>query len=676
MKRKVVVKSYKDNLQKENPLIKNVTKLYTKNMNRTINKKDIVLLKKNPEEYLKELNEDDLVNLIQSLNYSYYVEGDSIVSDELYDLIKEKLRSKNSNHPLLKSVGITSINKVKLPEYMGSMDKIKNNEKALNNWLKKYNENDYVISDKLDGISGLLNYQKNEEIKLYTRGNGEIGQDISHLLKFINYIPNLENSTEDIAVRGELIITKENFIKIKKFDNKIKNIRNAVAGVFNAKKPNLKIAKYIDFVSYECIKPTNLNPKNQFKKLKKLGFKTAYAEVIPKVNVKVLSNRLVERRDKSEYEIDGIIVAHNKYHKRISGENPKYAFAFKSIITSKKAEVMVLKVTWNLTKDDYLQPVVSFEPVEIDGVKIQKATGINGKFIDDNNIGPGSIITIIRSGDVIPKIEEVLKPSETGKGSMPENYKWKWNETKIEIMLDEEQDNNQDVVKEKNLKELENFVLKIKFNRISTGLIKKLHNGGINTVSKFLNVTKEDLLKIDGIKNKTADNIIASIKESMDNLDCVKLMVASNKLGRGFADKKLRLIVNTYPDIVNKNKKPTIDELIKVDGIEKKTAEKFVNNFDKYLEFIKNNNIKCVFVKPRSKVSGNKFSNQKIVFTGFRDDELQKKIENNGGTIQNSVNKETTLLIIKNKDTTGTKINKAKEFKIKIMTLEEFNNQN
>tara|TARA_B110000259_G_scaffold59668_1_gene70554 strand:+ start:2306 stop:4321 length:2016 start_codon:yes stop_codon:yes gene_type:complete len=664
MKKKQTLKIFKDNLEKEDPIIKNVNKLY-------MNKKKLLLFKTSPENYLKSLNEDEMVDLIQYLNYKYYAEGESLVSDELYDLVKEKLKNKNINHPILKEVGITTIHKVDIPYYMGSMDKIKNNEKTLNNWLKKYKDEDYILSDKLDGVSCLLNYVKNTEIKLYTRGNGKTGQDISYLLKFINYIPNIENSMEDITVRGELIITKENFIKIKETDNNIKNIRNAVAGIINAKKPNLKITKYIDFVSYECIRPDNLNPMNQFKKLKKLGFKTAYAEAIPKINVKVLSNRLVDRREKGKYEIDGIIVSHNKYYKRVSDENPKYSFAFKSIITSKKAEVLVLKVEWNLTKDDYLQPVVLFEPVEINGVTIQKATGINGKFINDNNIGPGSIITIIRSGDVIPKIEEILKSSQIGKSSMPQDYKWKWNETKIEIMLDDNQD-NQDIVDEKSLKELENFVLKIKFNRISTGIIKKLHNGGIKNISNFLNITKDELIRIDGIKDKSADNILKSIKESMDNLDCVTLMVASNKLGRGFADKKLRLIVNTYPDIINENRKPEIDELIKINGIEKKTAEKFIQNFDKYLEFIKTNNIKCIYKKPKSKVINNKLTNQKIVLTGFRDNELQNNIEENDGIIQSTINKETTLLIIKNKEATGSKIEKAKELNIKIITLDNF----
>ena len=654
-----------NNLKKDEYILK-------KNNNKInmVSKKVIADFKKNPKDYLEKLNDNELIDFVQDLNYEYYIKGVSLVNDELYDYTKDELRKRKPEHPLLKDVGVSKTSKIVLPYYMGSMDKIKNNEKELNNWIKKYKKAEgYVLSDKLDGISGLLHFDSDgKNVKLYTRGDGYKGQDISHLLKFINHIPDFKDIDKEIAVRGELIMSKENFIKIKKEDKTIKNVRNAVAGIFNSKKPNLKIAKYIDFVVYECIKPDNLTPKKQFKKLKKLGFKTAYAETISDIDIKLLSNRLVNRRDNSEYDIDGIIIAHDKYYERIDGENPKYSFAFKSIITSKKAEVLVLKVEWNLTKDDYLQPIVHFEPVEIDGVTIEKATGFNAKFIKDNKIAPGSIIVIIRSGDVIPKIEEVLKKSE--EPSMPDNYKWKWNETEVEILLDEKQ-LNETTIKEKNFKELENFVLKIKFDRIGPGVIKKLFDSGINTIDKFLSVTKEELLKAPGIKDKTADNILKSIKTSMTDLDCIILMTASNKLGRGFAAKKLKLIVDEYPDIVNKNMKPNVSDLIKIKGIEKKTAEKFVNNFDNYLEFIKTNKIKCVYKEVKQK-KDSKLKDLKIVFTGFRSNEFEEFIENNGGKIQSSISKNTDLLVIKNNDTGGSKIEKAKELKIKIITKKEF----
>ena len=651
------------NLKKDEYVIKKST-----NKIKMVSKKKITEFKSNPKDFLKNLNTTELIDFIQELNYAYYIDGISLVNDELYDFTKEELRKRDPNHPLLKEVGVSKTGKTKLPSYMGSMDKIKNNEKELNNWIKKYNnENGYVLSDKLDGISGLLQHIDGET-KLYTRGDGYYGQNITHLIKFINNIPDLTDSKEEITVRGELIITKGNFKKIKTEDNTIKNVRNAVAGIFNSKKPNLKIAKYIDFVAYECIKPDKLEPKKQIKKLKKLGFKSAYAVSTNNINNKLLSNTLVDRRDNSEYDIDGIIVAHNKYHKRIDGENPKYAFAFKSIITSKRAEVLVLKVEWNLTKDDYLQPIVHFEPVEIDGVTIEKATGFNAKFIKDNKIAPGSIIVIIRSGDVIPKIEEIIKESE--EPSMPTEYKWKWNETNVEILLDDTQLDDK-IVNEKNFKELENFVLKIKFDKIGPGIVKKLFDSGINTIDKFLGVSKEELLKVPSIKEKTADNILKSIKNSMENLDCITLMSASNKLGRGFASKKIKLIVNEYPDIVNKNMKPTVEDLIKIKGIEKKTAEKFVNNFDNYLEFIKINKIKCTYKKVKQN-SNEKIKFKKIVFTGFRSKELEEYIENNEGKLQDSISKNTDLLVIKDKDTSGSKVNKAKELNIKIITKKDF----
>ena len=157
----------------------------------------------------------------------------------------------------------------------------------------------------------------------------------------------------------------------------------------------------------------------------------------------------------------------------------------------------------------------------------------------------------------------------------------------------------------------------------------------------------------------------------MTDLDCITLMTASNKLGRGFAAKKLKLIVDEYPDIVNKNMKPTVSDLIKIKGIEKKTAEKFVNNFDNYLEFIKINKIKCVYKEVKQN-KDSKLKDLKIVFTGFRSSEFEEFIENNGGKIQSSISKNTDLLVIKNNDTDGSKIEKAKELKIKIITKKEF----
>ena len=238
----------KNNLEKDKYLINDI-KL------KMISKKELENLKSNPKGYLSKLSESLLVKLIQDLNYSYYIDGKSLLTDEMYDYVKEELENRNPNHPILKEIGISNIRKVKLPYFMGSMDKIKNDDKVLNNWLKKYpSDKGYVISDKLDGISGLLHKSVDDnEVRLYTRGNGEEGQEVTHLKSFINGIPEIDIKDE-VAVRGEFIITKDKFNKLKE-EGDIKNTRNIVAGVFNSKKPNLKIAKIIDFVTYEYIYP-------------------------------------------------------------------------------------------------------------------------------------------------------------------------------------------------------------------------------------------------------------------------------------------------------------------------------------------------------------------------------------------------------------------------------------
>ena len=653
------------NLKKEDYLIKD-----------NMGKKDIDLLKKDPKKYLQELSKDDLVNLIQKLNYSYYIEGKSLVSDELYDYVKEVLRKIDSKHPILDDVGVSKVYKTKLPYYMGSMDKIKTDEKTLNNWLKKYNGEGYVLSDKLDGISALYVIDEDNKRKLYTRGDGNTGKDISYL---INFIKGLNTLDTPLAIRGELIISKSKFNKIK-VEGKVMNVRNIVSGIINSKKPNLDVAKFIEFISYEVIVPTNFNSKQQFKYLEDNKFKNAYYEYKKKIDVKVLSEFLESRRENSKYDVDGIIVTDNNVHKRNTDGNPKYSFAFKNILTLNKAEVMVLKVEWNITKDKYIQPVVTFDGVEIDGVIVKRATGKNAKFIKDNNIGPGSKIVVVRRGDVIPHIEEVLTPSETGKPQMPE-YEYIWNETDVEIIA---KTDNQELLKESNIKNIENFVSKMEFKGISVGIVKQMYEADINTIKKFVNITKEELLKVDGIKEKKANNIVESIENTLKDLDCLKLMMASNTFGRGFAIKKIKLIMDNIEDKEFKNK-PTIEDLIKIKGIEKKTAEKFINNIDNYIKFLKETKIKCNFEdksqeksqdksqeKSQDK-SKNKFENMNVVFTGVRDKELEKKIENGGGNVKSGVTKSVNYLIVKDKDSKSSKVEKAKELKIKIITLEEFN---
>lgn len=656
-----------------------------------ITKKFIEQLRNNPINILKTLSEDDIATIIQKANYSYYNTKIPLFSDNLFDMIKEYLENINSNHPILKNIGSVSEGEKKevLPYFMGSLDKIKADEKAITKFMKNY-PSEYIISDKLDGNSAMIQYI-NGEMKLYTRGDGTIGQNISHLIPFIQHIIPLKNAGE-ITLRGELIISKNDFDTVK---DKGANARNMVAGLINAKVPDLELIKLVQFIGYELIKPI-LEPEKQFKYISTTGYKSVFNKKITeeKLTIDELSKILIDRREMSEFEIDGIVIFHNKLHKRVK-ENPKYAFAFKSILTMKQAEVIVTNVEWNMSKDGYLIPVVNFNPISLAGVTIKRAHGFNGKFIKDNKIGPGSKIIILRSGDVIPYITKILSKSETGEGQLPE-IKYTWTKSGVDIMLTIEDQQISDELKFKNLVY---FFDKINVKGLSEGNLKKIYDSGKKTVKDIFNITVDDLLKVNGFKIKMAEKILIAIQERIKILDCTTVMNASNTLGRGIGNKKIELIILNIPTILQIRHIPSISELLSLKGIEKTTANIFIANLPKYFQFIDDNEIKCIFApitnsvicppncQPITKNSllnssvpifiekKQIFTNMKFVFTGFRNDILEKYIKESGGYVSTSITKKITAVIRKDGKDNSSKVKKAEELGITIINLIDFMQQ-
>lgn len=674
-------------------------------------KTNLKKFKENAKNFIDNLSDQELIRFIQDLNKAYHINGESLVSDQLYDYVKDELAKRRPNHPLLSQIGVASgKNKVPLPVYMGSMDKIKgDNDVVLARWKEKYKWS-YIVSDKLDGISALLVIEpKTKTTVLYTRGKGTMGQDISHLIPFIksireplkkmNYEP--YSNKHKIMVRGELIMTKNKFETVLprllasekgNGKDKVKNVRNVVSGVINSERPDLGIAKYIDFIAYELVSETMAqNPDENLKMLSDSGFHVVDYKVLnsAKLTNEELSKILVKRRAESPFDIDGIIVQHNEPYELIKSGNPKNAFAFKSIATMQSAEVVVLEVKWNMTKD-ILQPVVVFEPVNIGGVMVQRATGFNGKFIKDNKIGVGTRLLIVRRGDVIPHIEKVLSESNSGEPAMPDTagYPYEFAKGGVEVKLatgaNAKSSRNPEITREIQLKELETFVSRIKFDGVSSGMVEKLFNGGIKTVKDFVYVKKEDLLKIDGIKERMADKIDTSIGRRMNQVDSITLMSASNKLGRGFSVKKIQLIIDEYPHLlkpVDETEFPSTEDLIKIKGIERATATQFRENLPDYYEFVKENDLERFLESSNPKAKDNATSNVKInpkflgisvVFTKVRDHDLEAQIEASGGKVGSAVSGKTTAVIVPDYDTTSSKTTKAEELDIPVLTLEDF----
>ena len=652
-----------------------------------------------PDEILGSLEKDSLKKLIDYLLDKYHNENKSLVSDQLFDYIKEYYEK---NYEKVTSVGSpiksNGSTKVKLPYYMGSLDKIKPSTGTFNKWVGEFT-GPYVLSYKLDGISALL-YKKNGKVSMYTRGDGIEGIDITHCIDPIGI--NTVKLNEGDAIRGELIMSKENF---KKISDKMANPRNAVSGIINTKKPDIEMLKLIDFVAYWVLYPEFISSE-QLKYIEKKEFtpRTVPYFIKKAIQIDMLSEMLVTNRKDYKYEIDGIVVIDNsKYYPQDIGENPSWGFAFKQLLTDQIAESTVVDVIWEVSKDKYIKPKIKINTVELGGVEITYATAFNAKFIVDHVIGPGAIVQIVRSGDVIPKIEKVLAPADSKKPKMP-SIKYEWNETSVDLIaIDLDEETMEKII----VKKLTYFFVTLDIRFMGEGTVEKFVSNGYDDLYKILKADKTALYKIEGLGTKSIDKIYESIDSGLTGRNIYEIMAASQVFGRGIGTRKFKAIINDYPNIVDIYKKEgkefTTKLINTVNGFEAKTTGKIVDNFDEFIVFlnelvkIKPNllkepeSTKKSSIKPsnkpdvesesesesesEAKSESNKleqFANKTIVFTGFRDKDIEKQLEDIGVKLTSSVSKNTDLVVAADPNEESNKITKAKQLKITILSKEQF----
>lgn len=629
-------------------------------------RENIDLFIKNGIHYLDDLKQKELTAMIQTANEAFHEKGEPIVDDDAYDILREYVVKKYPKNKAAKEVGaVVSKNKVSLPYEMWSMDKIKPDTNALVSWKQKYH-GPYVISCKLDGVSGLYTTD-GDEPKLYTRGDGKIGQDISHMIPFLK-LPSLK----DVVIRGEFIIKRNVFEE--KYKDQFANPRNLVAGIVNQKTTNADKYRDIDFVCYELIKydgEMDIKPYMQMSLLQSMEIDCVQNTLLEsrELTNEKLSNILQDWRTNYAYEIDGIIVSQDSVYQRVSG-NPKHAFAFKMVLSDQIAEAHVVDVLWSASKDGYLKPRVQIMPVRLGGVTITYVTGFNGAFIEKNNIGVGAVISLIRSGDVIPYIQSVIKPAAQAK--MPAE-KYVWNDSHIDIMLEDKTQN--ETVLEKNIA---GFFKQLEVDGLAIGNVRKMIKAGFNDVCKIVHITKSEILSIDGFKEKMAEKLYEGIQSKVKNASIVQLAAFSNSFGRGFSEKKMALIFENYPDVLisGEPEHEKIEKLSKIKGLENKTAKAFVSHIEDFKIFLNhcklNDKLEMRPVTPKTVDSSHELYEKNIVMSGFRDKELENKIKSVGGKIGSSVNKKTFVLIVKDVDESSGKIEDAKKHDISILLKDEF----
>ena len=678
--------------------------------NKIINDDIFKIVTDNIDTIVSTIDNIKLYEIILNEANNRYHNSTSIIDDYVYDRLLDRLKSLDPNNKIFSNIGYTveSINKVKLPYHMGSMNKIKKTDIDLFlKFIKQYN-GPYLISDKLDGISALLDINNNV-IKMYTRGDGTYGSDITHLIEFINIV-NLnnihdylkQNKLKRIILRGELVMKLETFNKT--YATIAANPRNFVSGQVNAKKLDGNILKDIDLVFYEIIEP-NMSIDKQFNIMSDLQLSVSPFEietinnltlvevetsgrkpdVSSEVNVSLdkLSAYLKRRKEISKYDIDGIIVSDINNHSRNMSGNPEYSFAFKENNVFKDATVE--EVEWNISKDGFLKPRVRIVPIQLSGVQITYVTAHNAKYVYDNKIGKGSIIQITRSGDVIPYIVKIIKPSL--EVQMPQILdEWQWNKSGVDIVLKSNSMNDEQLIKT-----LSYFVKKLDIKNMDEATFKTLvEHKIINSLSDIFRVSefKDKLLLLDGFKEKKTLKIIKELDDGFNRMSLTDLMVASNIFGHGIGEKKINKIVSTYPNIldlaIKKSYKELYDLIIEIDGFEDITTKQFLEHLETFNDFLKNKVPKNIYNRLKKDIreiiekdkdslkSDKKLLGLKFVMTGFRNKTWETIIVENGGEITSTVSKNTFMLICNSLDESSNKIIKAKEHGIKILEKDAF----
>lgn len=280
-----------------------------------------------------------------------------------------------------------------------------------------------------------------------------------------------------------------------------------------------------------------------------------YHNEVSRVDTTALSELLQERRAHSPYEIDGIVVwdGEAKHTPNTSG-NPAHAFAFKMVMEDQKAETLVTEIEWNLSRQNVWKPVVVFSPVVVGGSRISRATGHNAKWLLDRGIGVGSRIVLIRSGDVIPKIHSVLTKVSTT--PMPKEGTWEWDSRHTNLILKEQRTKGNHTGVGLGLgliRRAHYFVSTLKAKGLSTKSLTKYVDTHKEAIGKLpfphlfpLVATKEEWLKVDGVKEKSADTFVNAVRSGWHNADTAVKLVALGVLPRGVGIKQMELLERNH----------------------------------------------------------------------------------------------------------------------------------
>lgn len=640
---------------------------------------------------------EELIQIINDANRAYYTEDDPILTDIEYDRYMQELIDIENNFPKIKhsssptnKVGgqiLDAFKKIthKMPLY--SLSNVFNEEEIIDfdKRVKKQIANpDYVCELKLDGLAVALYYKKGILETAATRGNGLIGEDITHNVKTIKSLPLKLKKDIDLIVHGEIFMNKDVFAKLNKKRQQedlplFQNPRNAAAGSIRQLDSNVAKERELDIFLYHIPNSTLATHYENLSFLKELGF-----PVNPNIekcsSVKQILKYIEkwsQERDKLSYEIDGIVIKINKTvdTKKLgfTVKYPKWATAYKF-----PAEEVITKLTsivFTVGRTGQITPNAVLDPVKVAGSTIARATLHNAENVINKDIRIGDFVVIRKAGDVIPEVIKPLPERRTGQEEKFEMIKTcpicssvlVPSKTEIDYYCE----NN--LCAKKNIEGIIHFTSKNAMNIEGLGerIIEDFYNMQIiNNVVDIYNLfnKKEELIKLEGFGPKSVDNLITNIENSKKNsLEYLLFGLGIPNVGA----KTAKILASKYNNIdflINE----TQENLINIRDIGPIIAKSIVDYFldqknINIIQSLKELNVNMNYLGEKIEEKED-FINRKFVITGtlafMSRDNIKKQIELYGGTTLDSVSKKTDIVIVG--EDPGSKYSKALELGIEI----------
>ena len=650
---------------------------------------------------------DELIKIINKASEEYYTNNNPTITDQEYDDYYHELEKLEQQYPELiredsptKRVGgkiIDEFKKVSHEIPMMSLGDIFSEDEIFefDQRIKKTIPNPtYVCELKIDGLSVSLLYENGKLIRGATRGNGIVGEDITHNVETIKSIPLVINDKRKIEVRGEIYMPKKSFNKLnqerqEKGESLFANPRNAAAGSVRQLDSKIAAKRNLSTFIYHLPSSDDFNIKYHHESLsfmKELGF-------IVNENIKIADNvnevinyvkEWTEKRESLPYEIDGIVIKVDEIEDQkklgYTSRTPKWAIAYK--FPAVEVLTKIKNIEFCVGRTGKITPRADLDPVHLAGSIIKSVTLHNEDYIKEKDIMINDTIVLHKAGDVIPEVVKVLKERRTGieipfkmiKNCPICNSKLEKKETEANYFCPNP---NCDA---RNIEGLIHFSSRETMNIEGFGesIVEDFYNEGyLKTICDYYTLYnhKEDLKELEGFGEKSINNLLQNIEKSKEN-SLEKLLFA---LGIRYIGKKTAKILAINYRNIDKLMSAEYEDLVKIQDIGEVIADSVYKFFKEEKNIKTINELKLLGVnmeyKGNESIDDN-FNNKTFVLTGtlskLTRDEASIEIENRGGKVTSSVTKKTDYVIVG--ENPGSKYQKAKDLNINILNEEEFLN--